>query len=397
MTLFKKLKLIPVLSALAMTLSLAHAQEIKIGYNSDMSASGSAEFGLSALWGAEQAAEEINNAGGVLNRKIRIVARDDVAQPPKAIQNTNELLDNEKVVALLGAANSGNVMAWQHLPQLKKIPVISPIGTATEITKRYENSPENYIFRVSMIDRDQIALILAYAVKASQNKKIAFIVDSTGYGQQGLKDLRDILALHGLKPAAEEKFGGKDTDMTSQMSKIKATGADTLIIYGLADANAYVLRSMEKVDYAPITLGSWANVNTPMIQLAGKKLGEKLIFAASATESTNKKAGQLNADLLKKHPKMTAFVTAAQGYDSVYLLAAAIKQAGTTDGQKVQQAMENLESVEGVIKTYKKPFSKTNHEALSVEDFHLAQWKDGRIIAYKDAITSAMKPSDLKK
>lgn len=375
----------------------AMAQDIKIGYISDMSASGSAEFGLSALWGAQQAAEDINAAGGLLGRKVAIVARDDVAQPPKAIQGVSELLNSEKVVAVLGSANSGNVLAWQHLPQQKKIPVISPIGTATDITKRFEKTGENYIFRVSMIDRDQIALLVAYAAKASKNKKIGVIVDSTGYGQQGLKDLQAVLKLHGLEAAAEEKFGAKDTDMTSQLSKIKATGADTLIVYGLADANAYVLRSMEKIDYKPLTLGSWANVNTPVVQLAGPELAGRMIFTASTTENSTPKAKALNDVLIKKHPKMTAFVTAAQSYDSVKLLAAAMTAAGSTDGAKVQKALENLPKVEGVIKTYEKPFTATNHEALSVSDFHLAQWKDGRIVTYEDAITKSLTAADLKK
>jgi len=306
LSIFRTSKLIPVAAAAIMSMASlsAIAQEIKIGYNSDMSASGSAEFGLSALWGAQQAADELNAGGGVLGRKLAIVARDDVAQPPKAIQNTNELLDNEKVVALIGSANSGNVMAWLHLPQQKKIPVISPIATATDITKRYESSGENYIFRVSMIDRDQIALLVAYAVKATKNKKIAFIADSTGYGQQGLKDLNQVLALHGMKPVAEEKFGGKDTDMTSQLSKIKESGADTLIIYGLADANAYVLRSMEKVNYFPVTLGSWAKRQYPDDSAGRPKLGEKLIFTASTTETSTPKARKLNADLVEKHPKI---------------------------------------------------------------------------------------------
>ncbi|NMM37786.1 MAG: ABC transporter substrate-binding protein [Glaciimonas sp.] len=395
---FNGLKALSVAAAIGMaSMGVVHAQDIKIGYNSDMSASGSAEFGLAGLYGVQQAVEEINQAGGLLGRKLAVVARDDVAQPPKAIQNTIELLDNERVVALIGSANSGNVMAWLHLPQQKKIPVISPIATATDITKRYEKTGENYIFRVSMIDREQISLLVAYAVKSTKNKKIAFIVDSTGYGQQGLKDLNDILALHGLSPAAVEKFGGKDTDMTSQLSKIKASGADTLIIYGLADSNAYVLRSMEKIDYFPVTLGSWANVNTPMIQLAGPKLGEKLIFAASTTESSTPRAQQLSTALIKKHPKMTAFVAAAQAYDSIKLLAAAIKQAGTVDGAKVQKALENLASVDGVVKTYKKPFSKENHEALSVSDFHLAYWKNGRIVNYEDSITKALTAADFKK
>jgi len=128
--------------------------DIKIGYNSDMSASGSADFGVSALSGARQAAEEINAAGGVLGRKLVIVPRDDVGSPPKSIQNTNELVDNEKVVAMLGGVNSGNMLAWLHIVQQKKVPTISPSATATEITNRYGKEPANYVFRVSMRDLD---------------------------------------------------------------------------------------------------------------------------------------------------------------------------------------------------------------------------------------------------
>ena len=128
-----------------------------------MSATGSADFGISALAGARQAADDLNAGGGVLGKKVVIVERDDVGAPPKAIQNTNELIDNVKVNAMLGGVNSGNMLAWLHLVQQKKIPTISPVATATDITGRYAKSPPNYVFRVSMRDRDQIALLAAYA------------------------------------------------------------------------------------------------------------------------------------------------------------------------------------------------------------------------------------------
>jgi branched-chain amino acid transport system substrate-binding protein len=80
------------------------------------------------------------------------------------------------------------------------------------------------------------------------------------------------------------------------------------------------------------------------------------------------------------------------------LLAAAIRQAGTTDGDKLSAALENQTAdVQGVVKLYRKTFSKANHEGLSVADFHLARWKDGKVTAYTDAITQAMTPADLKK
>ena len=79
--------------------------------------------------------------------------------------------------------------------------------------------------------------------------------------------------------------------------------------------------------------------------------------------------------------RMPSPVSAAQGYDSVYLLAAAMKQAGSTDGRKVRAALENLnEKVEGVVTTYDKPFTATDHEAISNNIVVFGQVKNGRVV-----------------
>lgn len=382
-----------------MALSLpAYAQnEIKIGYNADQSASGAAELGLSGLYGFQAAIEDLNAQGGVLGRKVVGVVRDDAGAPPKSIQNMNELIDNEKVAAVVGPTNSGNALAWLHIPQQKKVPVISHVATATDITARYAKEPQNYIFRVSMVDREQLALLAAYAVKASKSKNVAIIADTTGYGQAATKDLQEILTLHGIKPVGIEKFGPKDTDMTSQLAKLKAAGADMIITGSLADATAQVLKSMEKMDYYPGLLSTWGSINTPLINIAGPKLAEKTIFAASTTEDASDRAAALHKRLVAKHPNMPAFVSAAQGYDAVMLIAAAIKQAEGTEGPKLQAALENLGAVQGIIKKYEKPFSKEQHEALGVADFHLAQWKDGRVVKLDDPVVKGLTAADLKR
>lgn len=382
--------------ALTCASSAVMANDIKIGFNSDMSATGSADFGISALAGARQAAKELNDAGGVLGRNVVIVSRDDVGSPPKAIQNTNELVDNEKVSAMLGGVNSGNMLAWLHIVQQKKIPAISPVATATDITGRYAATPPNYIFRVSMRDRDQIALLAAYAARASKNGKVAIIADTTGYGQQGAKDALEILELHGIKPVANEKFGPKDTDMSSQLNKIRSSGADTLIVYALSDSNAHVMRSLEKIDYFPVTLASWANLSSPFLRIAGPELAQKMIFTASITEDSSPESKALYDTLTQSGARVPTYVMAAQAYDSVKLLAAAMEQAQTTDGEKVQAALENLASADGVIKAYEKPFSASNHEALSVKDFRLVRWVDGKVVSVDDEIVNAITPDDLK-
>ncbi len=393
----KQLSRIACAAAFAAMAQGAWAQaDIKIGYNSDMSASGSADFGVSALSGARQAAEEINAAGGVLGRKLVIVPRDDVGSPPKSIQNANELVDNEKVVAMLGGVNSGNMLAWLHIVQQKKIPTISPVATATDITGRYAKSPPNYVFRVSMRDRDQIALLAAYAARASKTGKIAIIADTTGYGQQGAKDAVEILGLHKITPVANEKFGPKDTDMSSQLNKIKAAGADTVIVYALADANGHLMRSQEKINYFPVTLGSWANLSPPFLRIAGPELAKKMIFTASITEDSTPQSRALYDAIMKKEGKLPTYVFAAHAYDSVKILAAAMTQAQSTEGEKVQQALDGLGKVDGVIKSYAPAFSKENHEALSYRDFRLVRWIDGKVVTVDDEVSRGIKPDELK-
>ena len=378
-------------------MSAVHAQDIKIGYNADQSASGTAELGTAGRWAFEAAIEDLNKAGGILGRKVVGIIRDDLGAPPKSIQIMNELIDNEKVDAVVGSANSGNALAWLHIPQQKKVPVMVSIATATEITRRYAKEPQNYLFRVSMVDREQVALLVAYAVKASKGQKIAILADSTGYGQGGTRDAIEVLALHNVKPVLVEKYGPKDTDMTSQLTKIRAAGADTVIIYGIADGSGHVLRSMEKIDYLPTTLGTWGNLSSLLPRIAGSKLAEHLILAASTTEDSNAKAKALGERVRKNFPTLTTFACSAQTYDSVMLLAAAMKLANSTDGEKVAAALEQVSGVQGVIKTYDKPFSKTDHEGLGVADFYLARWKGSSVVRYQDEITRSITPADLKK
>lgn len=397
MKLFKRLAVAIALGS-ALVSGAASAQDIKIAYNGDMSGTAVAELGQAARWGFEAAIEDINKNGGLLGRKVVPVIRDDLGTPPKSIQNMTELIDNEKVVGVVGPANSGNALAWLHIPQAAKIPVIGSTATATEITTRYAKEPQNYMFRVSMVDREQVALLAAYAVKASKNKKIAVIADSTGYGQAGIKDAVEVLALHGIKPVLVEKFGPKDTDITSQLTKIKNAGADAVIIYAIADGAANVVKSMEKINYNPITLGTWGNLSSLYYRMTGPKLAPNLIIAASTTEDSNERAKALGERVRKNFPTMTTFACAAQSYDAVMLMAAAITKANSTDGAKVAAALEDLSGVQGIIKTYNKPFTKEKHEGLSVDDFYLAKWtEDGKIVRFQDDVIKSITPADLKR
>ena len=127
--------------------------------------------GQAATLGLQAAIDDVNKAGGVLGRKLTLVIRDDLSQPPKSIQNMSDLIDNEKVVAVFGPTNSGNALAWKHIPTQKKIPVIGTVGSATAITYPVSAGAENYMFRVSMVDRDQVAGLMAYVKRTKTPRR----------------------------------------------------------------------------------------------------------------------------------------------------------------------------------------------------------------------------------
>lgn len=384
-------------AAAAFTAS-AIAQDIKIGYNGDLSASPSAQSGQAAVLGMEAAIADLNAAGGVLGRKFTLVTRDDTSAPPKSIQNMSDLVDNEKVVAVFGPTNSGNAMAWKHIANQKKIPVLGNVGSGTDITKPMSPGADNYMFRVSMVDREQVAALMAYVKKnAASSKVVGLMAETTGYGQGGLKDMEEIAALQGIKPAAIERFGVGDTDMTSQLSKMKAAGVDTVVVWAQGTPIAQLIRSMEKINYFPLTLTSWAADNITFYDAAGKTLAEKPIFMRTVSETRTPAQQKLFDRIGSKLKAPGSFSFALHGYDSVLILAQAMKQANTADGSAVRLALEDLKTpVQGVLKTYNKPFSATNHEALTAKDFVWIRWKDGKLLPFSDALIGSLTPADFK-
>lgn len=375
------------------------ADDIKLGYNGDLSASPSAQSGQAAVIGIEAAIADINSAGGILGRKLVLITRDDVSAPPRSIQNMSDLIDNEKVAAVFGPTNSGNAMAWKHLANQKKVPVLGSVASGTDITKPMSPGADNYMFRVSMVDREQIASLMAYVKKnESRSRVIGLMIETTGYGQGGLKDLQEIAQIQGINVAAIERFGVGDTDMTSQLNKMKAAGVDTVVIWAQGTPIAQLVRSMEKIDYFPLTLSSWAADNITFHDAAGKTLAEKPLFMRTVSESRTPAQQKLFERVGSKLKAPSSFSFTLHGYDSLVLYAAAVKQANSTEGPAVRLALEDLKDpVQGMLKIYKKPFDKTNHEALTAKDLVWIRWKEGKLLPYTDPIIGSLAPADFKK
>ena len=380
--------------ALACMASTAFAADpIKIGVDGPFTG-GSSSMGVSMRDGVRLAADEINKSGGILGRQIQLVERDDEAKNERGAQIAQELINKEKVVAVVGYINTGVGLASERFFQDAKIPVMNNVATGSVLTHQFDDQPENYVFRNSANDSIQAPMIADEAVRRGY-KKVAILADSTNYGQLGRADLEKALALKGIKPVAEEKFNIKDVDMTAQLLKAKEAGAEVILTYGIGPELAQIANGMTKLGWKVPMIGSWTLSMANYIDNAGPGgEGARMPQTFIQEPTTPKRQSFIIAYLKTFNPKnnrMDSPVSAAQGYDSVYLLASAIKQAGSTDGPKIKAALEDLKApVEGVVTTYTKPFTKTDHEAITANIPVFGEVKGNRVVyAYPDDLKKA--------
>ena len=371
--------------------SASFAQTIKIGVDGPFTG-GSSSMGVSMRDGVRLAAKEINAAGGVLGKKLELIERDDEAKNERGVEIAQELINKEKIVAVVGFINTGVALASHRFYQDAKIPVINNVATGTALTKGpsfpFKDAKDVFIFRTSARDEIQSPMIVNEAITVRGFKKVAILADSTNYGQLGQADLIKALAAKNITPVTTEKFNVGDTDMTAQVLKAKNAGAEAILTYAIGPELAQIANSMAKVGWKVPLIGSWTLSMANFIDSAGKN-GEGAIMPQTFIQAptTPKRKAFIEAYLKEFKPKndrIDSPVSAAQGYDSVYLLAAAIKQANSLEGDKIRLALEDLKTpVVGVVKTYNKPFTKDDHDAITDKDPVMGIVKNARVVAAK--------------
>ncbi len=358
-----------ILATLALLGSPASAIEpIRIGVSGPFTG-GSNPMGIAMRDGIRLAAREINEAGGILGRPVLLVERDDEARPERGAQVVQELINQEKIVAGLGIVNTGVALASQRFYQQAHIPMITSVATGSIITKQFlpPQYPDNYIFRASAPDTVQAAMIVEEAVVRQRLRKLAIFHDSTNYGQLGREDLERALERHSIRPVAVERFNIRDVDMTPQLARARAAGAEAILTYGLGPELAHLANGMVRIGWKVPLMGSWALAMSNFIDNAGPN-AEGTRMPQTFIQEGNTPRRKAFIDKYRKAfgvERIPVAPAAAQGYDSMLLLAAAIRQARSTDGARLRDALENLkDKVEGIVMVYDRPFSRTDHEAI---------------------------------
>ena len=371
-------------------------QSIKIGWIGPLSGWGT--FGGTAIMrGTALAIDHINAEGGVHGRKLELVTRDSAAKPEQAITVARDLIDREEVHALIGKFDSSSAKALNPVIHEGGVPMMLSIAAATKNIE-YERDP-NFMFRTSGADHFIAQFLVDFAVREFGAGKIAIGYEDTGYGFGGRDDITKALEARGMEPAAKVKFSRPDTDMTAQAQIIQRSGADAVILYSIAKADAMMIRSLNKVGADTTVICAWAASSPALPKFAGPLANgitvmQTYSFLDDNLDSLGKK---VLADFMGKHdvadPAMIvtpAFT--AHAYDGMLLLGAAMKKADlsldpadlASDRMKIRDALEDgLGPVKGLIKTYEPAFTKDNHDAVGPSDYIMTVWKDGKLIPYQ--------------
>ena len=365
--------------ALGFLLEPAVAQTpVKIG--SILSVTGPAAFlGEDMKAGMELAVEEINAKGGVLGRKIDWVFYDAESQTQKGLTATRRLLDQDKVDMIVGGGNmSGMAIAMLGLTEKADMPFMSTEGAMDIVTPVAERQ---WTFK-STADDEQVMERLADYFAKKGIKKVAFLGDSSGFGQSAAGQLKKVAPRRGLD-VLYETFNPSDTDMTPQLGKIKDANVQAIVCWTVTPAGVVFLKNAQQLGLDKLTLiHSYGFVDQRYMKLAGDAAKNLLLVSvkfpvgADLPDSDPQKARiaaltQAFEAKFKRKPNQFA----AQTYDAIYLAKTAVEKAGGTDRAKVRDAFANIQGWQGVGGVFN--FAKDKHSGLSKDDLVLVNWRDG--------------------
>jgi branched-chain amino acid transport system substrate-binding protein len=380
------------------------ADTIKIALTGPYSG-GSAPMGVSTRDGSKLAIAEINAAGGIQvgpkKLKIEVIERDDEAKNERGALIAQELAAMPDLSGVIGSVNTGVVMAGdKHLQEKGITKIICPAAGSASMTQWLDKPgapgpKELFIFRFAAHDAVQAELVVAEAI-ARGLTKVAIFHDDTNYGVSGRDDLLKQIKAQGdkLTVLTQEKFKIGDKDMTAQLLKAKALGAQAILIWAIGPEEAAVSNGMAKLGLKIPLLGGWTLSMSNYIDNAGANGNGTMMPQTFIEEPITPRAKAFIEAYHKAYgvTRIPSAVAAAQGYDAVLIFAAAVRQAGSTDSRKIRDALEDLQApVDGVIARWERPYRKwdptdvTTHEAFRREQAVMGMVKDGRVVFANDA------------
>ena len=325
---------------LALYAGIAFSQTIKIGVITDR-VGVSKPYSEPATEGVVFGAEEINRKGGVLGRKIELMIEDDQSRPDISAALARKLID-QGAVFILSVSLSPATQQQQTVTMEAKVPQMTPMNSADYLTTQLDNP---YFWQTGPLGSTQIATLLAHA-RSKNFKRVALITDNSDLGQAIAKAFKSTLEKAGIQVVAEEVVPRGATTAMPQMQKLRAANPEAMFLAGVLTAeNMLIFRAYKELG-VKFPIHSSYNLSVPIYESVGKGLIDGITFVdAYDPEKPEVKAF---VAAYKKATGKEPVNLVGYGYDGIHLIADAIRRAGSTDKEKIREAMQKT-SYAGVM------------------------------------------------
>lgn len=297
-------------------------------------------YGVATNNGIKMAVDEINKAGGVLEKQIEYIVYDEKGDPIEAVNAYNKLVQDDKIIALIGDVTSKPTIAVAQKAVKDRIPMITATGTTADITKAGDN-----VFRACFIDPYQGELMAEYAAKKLNAKTAAIIYDngddySTGVADAFEKEAKEA----GITITNKEAYQPGSVDFKSQLTKIKAGNPDVLMIPVYYSDVALIAAQAKDIGIKSKLLGAdgWDGVLEKIDKSNLDAVKDCYFCSQYSPENKDEKLQNFLKQYTEKY-KSEANMFAVLGYDALGMMAAAINKAGSVDSEKIIEALKNLE------------------------------------------------------
>jgi branched-chain amino acid transport system substrate-binding protein len=315
---------------------------IVVGYYGDLSGRTSS-FGQSTKNGVEMAADEINKAGGIDGRTIQIITEDDQGEPNKAATVVTKLINQDKVVALLGEVASSNSLAAAPKAQGAKVPMISPSSTNPAVTQ-----VGDYIFRVCFIDPFQGEVMAKFSANNLKAKRAAILYDFNSDYSRGLYQFfKRSFTQFGGQIVSEQSYTQGDRDFSGQLTAIRSVNPEVIYVPGYYGEVGVIANQTKQLGIKAPLLGGDGWDAPQLWQLGGASLNGDYISNHYSVDDPSPAIKKFVADYKGRY-NILPDALAALGYDSMKVLADAIKRAGTTENAKLRDAIGQTKNFPGV-------------------------------------------------
>lgn len=374
-------KIILGMAAFCMLALPVQAETIKVG--AIFAVTGGASFlGGPEARSAEMVVEEINKAGGINGNTIELIVKDSGGNPEKAISFAKQLIEEEKVLAIIGPSTSGESMKIKKIAEEGKTTLLS-CGAAEVIV----NPVASYVFKTPQKDSFAVKKIYTEMKKLGINK-IAVVAGNTGFGKAGKAQLEQLAPEFAVEILAAETYDKNATDLSALVAKLMANkDIQAVVNWSIVPAQAIIAKNMRQAGWQVPLFQSHGFGNIKYVEAAGVA-AEGIIFPAGRLlvadvlpDSDPQKAllMKYKADYEGKY-KEAASTFGGHGYDAITILAEVIKTAGN-DRAKVRDAIESLKDFPGTGGVFS--YSAEDHNGLDINSFVMLTVKDGKFVLYE--------------